>query len=115
MAAVQMLENSMDDVGRERRLRSIAPDDLVQAENLAPKASFSPGYQDRVLYLLWLHEKMNVGIGFSNITADEADGIAAVLRGRQQFEAEHPRCPGCGYRMKFTKMKRCPNCSRELC
>jgi hypothetical protein len=116
MAAVQMLENSLGEADRERRMLSISPDDLDQAAKLAPRFDFSPGYQDRVLYLMWLHSKMNIGITFNKppITADEADGIDAVLRGRQIFEAEHPRCAGCGTRLSFKSMKRCPSCRTEL-
>lgn len=114
MAAVEMLENSLDQPSRDRRMLSIGPDDLAQAAKLAPKTSFSPGYQDRVLYLMWMHDRMNVGIQFENITADEADGIAAVLHGRQQFDREHPPCPRCGARLPFRGMKRCPSCAAEL-
>lgn len=115
LAAIQMLENSLGQTARDRRMQSIAPGDLAQAEKLAPKADFSPGYQDRVLYLLWLHNKMNIGIQFSSpISGDEADGIDAVLRGQQQFQAEHPPCSACGARLPYKAMKRCPSCTAEL-
>lgn len=113
-AALEMLENSLGETDRQRRMLSIASDDLEQMRKLAPRTTLSPGYEDRVLYLLWMHDRMNAGIEFENISSDEADGLAAVVRAQHQFDIDHPRCGGCGLRLQFKGQKRCFGCRVEF-
>jgi hypothetical protein len=113
-AALEMFVQTMENEELEGRLRSSAPDDLAQMEKLLPNKTLAPGYYEQVLYLLWFEDKLNAGITFSEISADEAEGMAALQRARQQFQQEHPQCPHCGTRVKYRGQKGCMKCHREF-
>lgn len=113
-ATLEIFVQTMEDESLERRLGCIPPDDLAQIEKLLPEKTLSPSYYEQVLYLLWLEDKMSAGIEFSAISADEAEGLGAIQRARQQFNREHPPCANCGKRVGFRGQKRCAGCGKEL-
>jgi hypothetical protein len=113
-AALEIFVQTMENDALERRLGSIAPDDMAQIEKLLPSKTVAPGYYEQALYLLWLEGKMNAGIQFKDIAADEAEGLTALQRARQQFNHDHPPCPHCGTRVKFRGQKSCMQCHQEL-
>jgi hypothetical protein len=111
MAALELLENSLDSEKNQRRLDAISPDDFDQMRKLVPASKLSPGYHDWAIYLFWLER--HVG-SIADLRADEADGLSAIQRARQQFEQDHPPCPGCGTRLGNRMLRRCCSCGREL-
>jgi hypothetical protein len=114
MAALELLEGSIEREKNDKRLDAVNPDDFDQLRKLAPKSKLSPGYQDWALYLFWIERHIGSGISFADLRADEADGLGALQRARQQFEHEHPPCPACGTRLGNRMLRRCFACGKEL-
>ena len=81
---------------------------------LMPRSQVAIGYQEWIVYLLWLEDKLNAGIEFSNMTADEAEGLAMLRRVRAEWQQEHPACGHCGERVRSRTQKRCRGCMREF-
>lgn len=113
VAAMELFASAADDKDISRALASIDPDDTAQLAKLIPQSSVSPGYLDRVTYLLWLEDKMRAGIAFAEISADEAEGIAAIQRARYEFERDNPMCPDCGVRNRMGSRHVCPERQRR--
>jgi NADH pyrophosphatase NudC (nudix superfamily) len=111
-AALEIFEHSLSMERIERQLSRLEPDD-PQREKLLPVRKLSEGYYDWAMYLLWLRNKLAAGIAFSEITADEAEGISAIALAIQDFDRQHPFCGHCGER-GFRGMRACPNCSKEI-
>jgi hypothetical protein len=114
MAALELLEDSLESEKNRKRLDSIAPDDLDQMRKLVPTSKLSPGYQNWALYLFWIERHIGSGISFADLRADESDGLTALQSARQQFEYQHPPCPGCGVRLGNCMLRTCFSCGREL-
>ena len=105
MAALEIFEESMNSADLERRLSRLGPDD-PQVLKLLPQRDLADGYYDWALYLLWLKSKMNAGVEFEMLYADEAEGLSALSLAMQDFEKKHPRCACCGERGHSARL--CP-------
>jgi hypothetical protein len=111
---LELCESAQPD--RHSRSRAAAifesnqPDDQIEAQmsKLSPRSRVSPGYCDWALYLVWLEQMLSRGIEFQRpLTAEEADGLVAIGRARDQFQAENPPCPDCGDRVRRGTAHRC--------
>ena len=62
-------------------------------------------------HLIWLEGMLEVAP--VRITAIEAEGLLALKRERQRFQAEHPSCPKCGMPNERHAL-RCRECMGEI-
>lgn len=114
MAALDLFTQCIDEKNLTRRLENLrGEDDFAQVSKLFPKRELSPGYYEFCLYLLWLERQIAAGVNFE-LQADEADGLGAIQRARQEFEREHPHCPHCGEMQPRRGLKLCASCMKEM-
>jgi len=117
VAALELFEGAMLEEQSAPALRRapLGEDRDRVLERTAPARSLSPGYYERVAYLLSLEQELGLGLMTrpSELLASELDGLFAVKSARSEFEREHPACPGCGaLNQKFAAT--CRACRREL-
>jgi hypothetical protein len=77
--------------------------------------TLSPGYYDRVGYLLDLDAIVSGGFQLSldQVDASEVQGLMAVREARAEWQAQHPSCGRCGRRNERFAMK-CRDCGVEF-
>ena len=114
LAALQLFDESLREKEMDRVISNAAQtEDLSVLERVLPAQKLSPGYRDWVTYLIWLKGKIDTGITFA-LSADEAEGLTALVGARQEFEREHPCCGRCGARQYSKVSMRCRSCSVDL-
>jgi hypothetical protein len=114
LAALQLFEESLREKEMDRVISNASQaDDLTALERVVQEQKLSPGYRDWTLYLIWLKGKIDTGVNLE-ISADEAEGLTALVSARQEFEREHPQCFKCGARQYSKVSLRCRSCSVEF-
>jgi hypothetical protein len=106
VAALELLEHSLNASAVERQIASVAPDDLIQIAKLTPKQTMAEGYYEWAEYIFWLRNRMNAGVRFESLRADEVEGLSAIALAIEDFERRNPRCGNCGERGHTPKF--CP-------
>jgi hypothetical protein len=103
---------SIGQKANHRRIEAILAADPADAQEqvakLAGRSRLSPGYTDWVIYLIWLDEMLRRGIQFKDLTAEEADGLAALAREREEFNNDYPVCSDCEQRYRRGLQHVCP-------
>ncbi len=113
-AALELFKASLHEKDMDRVIANASQaDDLGVLERVVREERLSPGYREWAEYLIWLKGKLDAGVTLE-LTADEAEGITAVVSARQQFESEHPQCAKCGTRQYSKVSLRCRGCSMEF-
>ena len=102
---LELCDHSQPDPAATRRADAIyeegQPNALEQLAKLAPRTRLSPGYAERAVYLIWLEQMLNAGVEFTEpLTVEEAEGLIAIARGREQWNADNPPCGDCGARLR---------------
>ena len=80
-----------------------------------PQRSLSPGYYTRAEYLLDLATAIECGVGYSAevLGRDDALGLQALKRARNEFERDHPAC-SCGARQHSRFISQCRRCGAKF-
>lgn len=80
---------------------------------LYPAHSVPLGYEMWIGHLSWLDAVSDAaGWTASDLTADEAEGLALFRRAREKFWAEHSQCPACRS-VNARGAKFCGGCGKE--
>jgi len=115
-AALEIFEEIFTAEDRERTLAAAESaanrDEII--ERAIPQRTLSPGYYERVIYLLDLEEMTQVvQVGLREVDESEIRGITVVRQAREETLQKYPPCPHCGKRnSKF--MPRCRACAKPL-
>jgi hypothetical protein len=114
MAALELFEAELYGPDLERQIGNLPPGaGPEEIEKLARPRRLSPGYEDFLVYVLWLESMNSAGVQMQ-LNADEAEGLRAVAAARAEFRSNHPECPACGVRQYNTSARTCRRCMKEL-
>lgn len=117
LAALELMEESLDAPERERALRAAE----LTANPEETMAKIEPQRKLSVGYYLWLQfiveaieTPLEYGVGFreADLAADELAGLLVVRNARAEFRREHPPCRGCGRPLAYSWEKTCNDCQR---
>jgi hypothetical protein len=109
-AALELMVISLKEEDTDRQIRNLL-DQEASPETLAkvmPVRKVADGYYSYAIYLMWLRGMLDSNVELA-LLADEAEGLRTLQTARQQFERDHPACPGCGIRQYSTAPIRCRN------
>lgn len=115
----ELLVHSYDSAVGERSRKLASDPNTANAEQLQASLSdryqLSPGYYDRIHYLLRLEMMVGIGVRFSldDLNMAEVQGLQLLREERTKFHSEHPACPRCGVLNDRFAM-RCRGCRAEF-
>ena len=77
-----------------------------------PERELSDGYYVRARYRMATGEQVRQGMirDLSDLEMTESRGLGAIAAARNEFDRDHPPCPGCGNALETPYAKRCWAC-----
>jgi len=116
-AIVELFRYAYDDQDRKKRQRlallAANGDEVIRGG--AKDLTLPDGYYSRVAFLIWLQERLDLGVGVDqlSLTAHDVEGLIVLAQEKAKFDREHPGCMRCGTRNTLG-MFQCRKCGQSL-
>lgn len=114
-AAFELLEEDLAREYRQRILTKLGGGESAEraVASYESERTLAPGFYGWTVHLFGMDHIRDLG-AMSNVSAREADGLAAVGRARSRFRELHPSCPHCAFPLFDRLVSACQLCGGKL-